>query len=125
MCPGWPCHNWRGLSWAYQKRQALTEGVGSNSIDVFDDDGFYSHTATNLQGHLGNKMMGSKRYIDWLLVDLESAQSERVRVESATVHTAEGTNDWSEIMMLPKPHDKEGMRGWGSDHFPVSCVLRL
>ena len=49
------CHNWRGLHWGYQKRQALTEGVGSNSIDVFDDDGFYSHTATNLQGHLGNK----------------------------------------------------------------------
>ena len=101
--------------------QVLTEGVGSNSIDIYDDLGDYQHTATKLSQDAN---YGSSRYIDWLLVDLESARTGRVRVLRAEVHTAEGTRDGRELALLPPPRDREG-RGWGSDHFPISADIEI
>ena len=101
----------------------FTDGVGCNSIDVYNDAGDYSHTAS-LKGKTLDANWGSTRYIDWLLVDLASVRAGRVRVHAAEVHTAPGTTDGRELALLPPPRDREG-RGWGSDHFPISADIEL
>lgn len=79
-CIASTCHNWFGLSASFQHNQMLTQGPGSNSIDVFDSG---EHALPSQKGKLTISQKGkhsvvtagSARYIDWLLVDLHSVST--------------------------------------------------
>jgi endonuclease/exonuclease/phosphatase family metal-dependent hydrolase len=124
-CIASTCHNWHGDSWGYIKVQVKTQGPGSNSIDVFNVDGTYTHTASlGPMSHAFGSTYGSARYIDWLLVDAGSLRQRRIRVNRATVHTKPGTTDPLVMARLPSaPYSGSG--GYGSDHWPISVDLSL
>merc|ERR1712070_807428 len=86
-------------------------GIGANRNDIgYGSQPVRQHT----------RIVGSRRYIDWILVDKESVMGSpgggapRVTVKHVQVHTAPGTMNI-----------EGSSSGYGSDHFPVSTDVIL
>jgi len=109
-CCSSTCHGYHGTDEAFQKISQRTQGRGANRVDI----GFGEQ-----QVRRNHALIGSKRYIDWVLVDWQSIHGShreilpKIRIKHSEVHTMPGTK-------LPG-----NQSGYGSDHYPISILFDL